>query len=152
MLARHLASEHKAYLCGENMRYQDIAYGYKPGIQHSNIIVFHYSRSMSGDFHYSALESFKDSCLMSSKYESCTKRFEKCHVVVFSNEAPSMDALTRDRYRFLDLDLLRQVSKKYFETGNLPEWGTVPLLSQLWTSEYGFGRAPTTSELQLMGI
>lgn len=51
---------------------------------------------------YSILEMIKDQVVFSPKYDSQTKILESpAHVVVFSNEHPDMDKLTRDRYEII---------------------------------------------------
>jgi len=53
---------------------------------------------------YSVLEKLKDRMIFSGKYMSNTKFIEHpVHVVVFCNEAPDMNALTIDRYKFIDI-------------------------------------------------
>jgi hypothetical protein len=46
---------------------QDIAEGFKPVDEHSNVALFHYSRANASCANYSAMESFKDGILFSSK-------------------------------------------------------------------------------------
>lgn len=49
---------------------------------------------------YDVLEMLKDGIVFSPKYNSSTKIFpHNTHVIVFSNEAPLMDKLSRDRYK-----------------------------------------------------
>jgi len=50
-------------------------------------------------FQYSITEMIKDRAVFSPKYESCMKEWDNnSHVVIMCNEAPSMDALSMDRY------------------------------------------------------
>lgn len=52
---------------------------------------------------YSVLEMLKNCLVFSPKYQSSMKRLLKCpHVIVFCNEYPDMDAMTRDRYYIID--------------------------------------------------
>lgn len=93
-LTKHLSVYYKAYVTGEEARYkvlarrqhafahyhggsmitnfgfgsmQDIAEGFKPVDEHSNVALFHHSRANASCANYSAMESFKDGILFSSK-------------------------------------------------------------------------------------
>lgn len=82
-------------------RKQDMAYALNAGIR---VFVLDAPRSKNGDFiQYDFLENIKDGRVFSSKYESRLKRLNKCHVVVFMNEHPNMEALSSDRYDIITL-------------------------------------------------
>jgi len=56
-------------------------------------------RSKQGDFlQYDFLEDVKNGYVFCSKYESRIKQLAPCHVVVFMNEEPDMNKLSKDRY------------------------------------------------------
>lgn len=56
-------------------------------------------RSKQGEFiQYDFLEDVKNGYVFSSKYESRVKHLKPCHVVVFMNEDPDYNKLSRDRY------------------------------------------------------
>lgn len=64
-----------------------------------SIFLFDIPRQQLEFLQYSVLEGLKDRCLFSPKYEStCKVLLHPCHVVVFTNEEPDMEKLTRDRY------------------------------------------------------
>ena len=50
------------------------------------------------DHIYSLMESFKNGRIFSPKYESVSKTFEPCHVVVFANFPPEHQKLSQDRW------------------------------------------------------
>lgn len=52
-------------------------------------------------FPYELMEELKNGELFNSKYNSCVFRFHVPHVVCFSNEDPSPDMLSADRYLYL---------------------------------------------------
>ena len=52
---------------------------------------------------YTFLEEMKDGYLMSTKYESCVKKYDKVHVVVLMNQFPDTTALSEDRYVIINL-------------------------------------------------
>lgn len=53
--------------------------------------------------HYDVLENLKDGEIDSDKYQSRRKALKPCHVVVFMNHMPDMDALSADRYVIMQL-------------------------------------------------
>lgn len=64
-----------------------------------NIFLFNVPRGQMEFFQYSILEQLKDRVIFSPKYGSTTKIItRKCHVVVFSNEAPNEEKLSSDRF------------------------------------------------------
>lgn len=68
------------------------------------VFVFDIPRGQSEYLQYSILEQLKDRMVFSPKYESSTKILrERPHVVVFMNEQPDMNKMTRDRYRIVTL-------------------------------------------------
>jgi len=53
---------------------------------------------------YAILEQLKNRLIFSNKYQSQMKVLpNNVHVVVFSNEAPDMNALTNDRYKVINI-------------------------------------------------
>jgi len=52
---------------------------------------------------YTFLEEMKDGYLMSTKYESCVKKYDLLHVVVLMNQFPDTTALSEDRYHVITL-------------------------------------------------
>jgi len=64
-----------------------------------SVFLFDIPRGGMEFLQYAVLEKLKDQMIFSSKYTSRVKVLPKpVHVVVFSNEAPNMDAMTADRY------------------------------------------------------
>lgn len=61
-------------------------------------------RSKQGEFiQYDFLEELKNGYVFSPKYESRVKSFQKCHVIVLTNEFPDMTKLSADRYNVITL-------------------------------------------------
>lgn len=79
----------------------DIAHAIDPS---KRVFFFDIPRSNMQFLQYSALEMIKDCLVFSPKYESATKYLEKNHVVVFCNERPDLNALSRDRYKITTID------------------------------------------------
>jgi len=71
---------------------------------HKKIYMINVPRGQMEYLQYAVLEMLKDGIVHSPKYESQTKFIgNKCHVVVFSNEAPDFHRLTEDRYHIINL-------------------------------------------------
>lgn len=74
----------------------DMAYALDPTIR---VLFVDAPRSKQGEFlQYDFLEDVKNGYVFCSKYESRVKQMQPCHVVVFMNEDPDMNKLSRDRY------------------------------------------------------
>lgn len=58
---------------------------------------------------YNAIESAKNGCFFSGKYEGGMVRYNTPHIIVFSNEEPDMYKLSRDRYKVTNLGGYRGV-------------------------------------------
>jgi len=79
----------------------DVAHALDPS---NEVFFFNIPRGGMEYCQYTILEMLKDRVIFSPKYESKTKILKKSpHVVVFSNEQPNMDAMTRDRYEVVIL-------------------------------------------------
>lgn len=87
----------------ENGKKADIAYIYN----YEPIVVFDIARTSEAYINYDVMESLKNGRIMSTKYNSCKKRFPSPHIVVFANVAPNFSAMSEDRWvirRFKDGD------------------------------------------------
>lgn len=74
----------------------DLAYSLDP---RKSIILFDIPRRGMEYLQYQILEEIKDGEVYSPKYDSQSKVFGRCHVVVFCNEYPDLTAMTTDRYK-----------------------------------------------------
>lgn len=74
----------------------DMAYALDPLIR---VLFVDAPRSKQGEYlQYDFLEDVKNGFVFCSKYESRVKQMSPCHVVVFMNEEPDMNKLSKDRY------------------------------------------------------
>lgn len=74
----------------------DMSYALNPLVR---VLFIDAPRSKQGDYiQYDFLEDVKNGYVFCSKYESKIKYLQPCHVVVFMNEDPDMNKLSRDRY------------------------------------------------------
>lgn len=94
VLAKYLVSEHQAFYT-RGGKHSDIAYAY----DYQKIVCFDLSRS-NEETHwpYPVMECFKDGMLFSGKYDSQTKTFPSCKVIVFCNQHPDKSKLSQDRF------------------------------------------------------
>lgn len=67
-------------------------------------IILDIARSKSHIFDYSILEEIKDGFIQTGKYEGGTKMFNSPHVIIFSNEAPNIDKLSKDRWKIYKIN------------------------------------------------
>lgn len=98
-LAKYLMATENTYYC-QNGKVSDISYAFN----NEEYVVFNYTRHQEEFINYSIIESFKDGILFSPKYESKTKIFEPCKVVVMANFKPDKTKLSLDRWNIIDLE------------------------------------------------
>lgn len=67
------------------------------------IVIFDIPRCSEGHISYNAIEQIKNGCIFNSKYETGMLRFDKPHIIVFSNEEPNYKKLSRDRWQVKNL-------------------------------------------------
>lgn len=73
------------------------------------IIVFDITKEKMEFFNYSTIEQIKNGYVCSGKYDSCILRFERPHIVVFSNMEPDTHKLTtKDRWNIVKITLKQQ--------------------------------------------
>jgi len=79
----------------------DIAHAVKT---HCRVFLVDIPRTNMQFLQYSVLEQMKNGRVMSPKYHSVEKRMAtKVHIVVFGNEMPDPNALSQDRYEYVDI-------------------------------------------------
>ena len=71
--------------------------------QAPRIIIFDIPRVNKGHVSYQAIEKIKDGKFFSGKYESGMTRFNKPHIICFSNEEPDFYNLSSDRWIITEL-------------------------------------------------
>jgi hypothetical protein len=82
--------------CGSGVANIDIAHAYN----NETTVIIDLSRTQADkiDHIYSLMESFKNGRIFSPKYESISKTFKPCHVIVFANVIPDHANLSQDRW------------------------------------------------------
>ncbi len=104
-LVKHLCLKEDANFVGG--KFADAFYAIKAKIdkgQEAKIILFDLPRSMGNRVSYVAIESIKNGCIFSSKYESGQLLFNTPHVIVFANCEPDYQNLSDDRWEVTCLD------------------------------------------------
>lgn len=91
-LAKHLVDKYNAYYTNGG-KSVDLTYAY----QGQPVVVFDYVRESKDFVGYGVIEQLKNGILMSTKYESVTKRFPVPHVIVFANFEPEDGKFSQDR-------------------------------------------------------
>ncbi len=98
-LAKYLNYKYGA-LYIQNGKCADIAHIY----DNQSHIVFDFTRSQEDHINYGIIESFKNGMLFSPKYNSQTKRFKPCKIIIMANFMSNEDdKMTNDRWDIYDL-------------------------------------------------
>lgn len=99
VLAKYLMDKFDAFYV-QNGKQGDIAYSYN----YEEYVVFDYVRSQRDFINYGVLESFKNGLIFSPKYQSVTKRFMPCKVIVMANFLPDKKHLSLDRWDIMEIE------------------------------------------------
>lgn len=84
----------------DNATCRDIAFAIP---EDPKLIVFDLQKDQGNKVNFTALESIKNGMIFSSKYESCSKVFNRPHVFVFANQAPDTTHMTIDKWKIIEL-------------------------------------------------
>ena len=68
------------------------------------IILFDIPRCHMDYINYEAIEKIKDGCFYSGKYESCMVVTNTPHIIVFANDRPDREKLSKDRWVIKELN------------------------------------------------
>lgn len=93
-LAKYLLTQKDTFYC-QGGKIADIAYAF----DYQEYVVFDFTKSQREYVNYTAIECFKNGVVFSPKYESMTKVFDTCKVIVFANWPPDQSKLVDDRWR-----------------------------------------------------
>jgi len=105
VLSKYLIHTHNAFLCTGG-KTADIMYAY----QNQSIVVFDLARAIDENYWpYQAMEFFKNGIGFSSKYESTTKIFAPCKVIIFANQDPDKAKLSADRWNITYLSQVANI-------------------------------------------
>jgi hypothetical protein len=95
-MSGYLQTHHNAFIISGD-KTADIAHAY----DEQPVVVFDLPRTIADhmDHIYSVIESLKNGCIFSPKYESRTKMFDTPHVIVFAHFKPDLTKLSEDRWK-----------------------------------------------------
>eukprot|EP01046_Picozoa_sp_COSAG06_P052502 COSAG06_NODE_8831_length_2059_cov_172.021939_2_plen_287_part_00 len=69
------------------------------------LILINLPRSFNNDYlSYTGIEEVKDMCFYSGKYEGGMVVGNSPHIIIFSNELPDLNKLSKDRWNIFDID------------------------------------------------
>ena len=104
--ARYLANHHSAVQVGM-MKRDDMLHVLAHRItDQTKIVVFDITRTIAVEnplMIYEVLEMLKDGQISSGKYESTVRTIQPVHVLVFSNSAPRVEAMSLDRWDIVEI-------------------------------------------------
>ena len=104
--ARHLSRHHGAVQVGM-MKRDDLLHVLAHRItEQTKVVVFDITRTVAVDnpfMLYEVLEMLKDGQISSGKYESTVRTIHPVHVLVFSNAAPRVEAMSMDRWDIVEI-------------------------------------------------
>lgn len=98
--AQYYCALHDNAFVMESAKKTDMAYLFSD-ICH--VLFMDCTREQNEYINYSFIESCKNGYVVSSKYECRIKRYPPMHVVVFMNQEPNMEKLSKDRYVIIEL-------------------------------------------------
>jgi hypothetical protein len=95
-MSGYLQTHHNAFVISGG-KVVDISHAY----DEQPVVVFDLPHTLVDhcDHIYSVIESLKNGCIFSGKYESRVKTFETPHVIVFANFNPDLTYLSNDRWK-----------------------------------------------------
>jgi len=106
LLVKLLCYKYNAVVCSgkaADMKYMIIKFNEKNG-RFPECVIFDVPRSMKDYLSYSGIEEIKNGCFASSKYECDMVIMNSPHVLVFANDLPEVDKLSKDRWVIHDLN------------------------------------------------
>ncbi len=104
-LCKHLCLKYGAISLGGKV--SDAMYAVAKLVSEGNppgVVIFDVARSEARYLKYVSLELLKNGCFFSGKYESAQCLMNPPHVIVFANEEPDTNKLSRDRWKVTCLD------------------------------------------------
>lgn len=107
-LVKYICYHYKAIIVsnkGTDMKYGIVKYHEKHKI-YPEIIIIDIPRSIDLNyFSYTAVEEIKNGCFYSSKYESDMVIMNSPHVLIFSNDIPDIEKMSKDRWNIHEIGL-----------------------------------------------
>lgn len=101
-LTKHMVLKHGAILIGGT--FKDAYYAIAAMKTKPKIILFDIPRNQGNKVSYTAMEGIKNGIFFSQKYEASMVKMNTPHIIIFANEAPQLEGLSKDRWEIYCLD------------------------------------------------
>ncbi len=101
---KYLAHTYNAVICGKGNYSDIINIMFNANMDNTNLVVFDLPRNNGNKVSYSALEAIKNGMICNTKYETGNKLFNPPHILIFANDEPVWEAMSRDRFKVLCVD------------------------------------------------
>lgn len=125
-LTKYICSQYEAIILSgkaSDMKYGIVAYMNKHEGCAPKIIILDIPRESLNYLSYTGIEEIKNGCFFSSKYECEMVIYNNPHVVIFANDLPEINKVSRDRWKIYkindDNDVDEQNITDLIETNNL---------------------------------
>lgn len=112
VFTKHLALEYGAVVVSGTARDAKcmIAEIIKEGGDAPKILIMDVTRTREEKISYQGLEELKNGCFCSPKFKGSMVLYDTPHIIVFSNEAPEMERLSKDRWVVTHIDKTYKVT------------------------------------------
>lgn len=118
-LCRHICIKYPRQSLLVSGKGADIKYTIKTFLENKKnnlkIVMFDIPRSSLDYISYTAIEEIKNGIFCSNKYESGMCVMKYCHVIIFANEKPQLDEMSKDRWVIWDISNKETVEDQMFE-------------------------------------
>lgn len=115
-MAKHMVDTMDAFYTNGGKQV-DITYAFNG----QPVAVFDFVRDAAKYVNYGVIEQIKNGMMFNSKYQSCMKRFNSPHVIVFANFLPVKGKFSVDRYQVCDVtdpDHIKDVAYDQLPSGS----------------------------------
>lgn len=100
---KYMVAKHNAIFF-EQGKHSDIMHLVaQTNMEKTKIVIIDVPRDNGNMVSYKAIEAIKNGMIFSGKYETKTKLFNSPHVIIFANEPPDEDRLSKDRWHIVNI-------------------------------------------------
>lgn len=102
---KYLVAKHNALFFEEGKKTDIMHLIFEHDMDQCDLVVIDIPRANGNNLSYKAIESIKNGLIYSPKYEGGYKLFNAPHLIIFANEYPQYDKLSKDRWCIMCLDI-----------------------------------------------
>lgn len=113
--AKYMVVKHGALYCCSGKYADLINLVFNMDMDACRCIIFDIPRNQGNKVSYSAIESIKNGLICNTKFETGTKVFNSPHILVLSNSAPDISALSMDRWNIKNLGGDDEIEEHYID-------------------------------------